>query len=436
MMTRALLDALKRFWAVLVVAALLGVGAALGLSSLSKSRYEATSEMLFSISAASSATELNQASTYLDRAMTSYSTMVTTPYVLDPVIKKLGLRTDSTKLAKDITATVPSATVLLDVTVEADSPEAAESAANAIAEQMVSVVTATSPKAAGQPALKATIISPAVKPEFATGFGMGVRLALGLLGGLAVGGLVVWALAARDRTIRHPWEMGLHPVGLLRATKGAGPTTKGWTLSGEPASLGEDYRTLREALEGVWRTAEQGAEQRVLLVTSPSQSDDRTDVCVGLAQAFAETSTSVTLVDGDLRSQTLTALLGEPGQPGVTDVLTSGHSAAGATRPTRLKGVQLLGAGAGVNNAAGTLSAAPLERLVPPGSDIVIIDAPQCSNLSDATMLSSIATDSLMVVSMDSVSADALRASLDRWTSFTEPPVMVVATRVAPADIP
>ncbi len=42
--------------------------------------------MLFSIAAASSAMELNQASTYLERAMTSYSAMTTTPYVLDPVI--------------------------------------------------------------------------------------------------------------------------------------------------------------------------------------------------------------------------------------------------------------------------------------------------------------------------------------------------------------
>ena len=51
-------------------------------------------------------------------------------------------------LAKSITATVPTSTVLLDITVEADTPEAAELTANAVADRMVKVVDTTAPKAA------------------------------------------------------------------------------------------------------------------------------------------------------------------------------------------------------------------------------------------------------------------------------------------------
>ena len=40
-------------------------------------------------------------------------------------------------LAKSITATVPTSTVLLDITVEADTPEAAELTANEVADRMV-----------------------------------------------------------------------------------------------------------------------------------------------------------------------------------------------------------------------------------------------------------------------------------------------------------
>ena len=436
MNARALADALKRFWVVLVVAALLGASAGAGYSATTKRTYEATSEMLFSIAAASSAMELNQASTYLERAMTSYSAMTTTPYVLDPVIAQLKLDTDARTLANSITATVPTSTVLLDITVEADTPEAAELTANAVADRMVKVVDTTAPKAANQPALKATVISRAVRPGAASGLGLPVLLVLGVLGGLAVGSLAVWALMARDRRVRHPQDLGVEPVGLLRAYRSGGPSTQGWKLSADPASLGEDFRGLRESLEGVWRDIPMAEGPRVLLVTSPSHhADDRTDVSVGLAQAFAETGSRVTLVDGDLRSQTLTALLGTAGQPGFTDVVKGTSSTRSVSRDTRLPGVRLLGAGTGVSNVGEALSSGSLDGLVDPESDVVIIDAPQCSNVSDATILSSVATDCLMVVPMGTVSADELAAVLDRWSAVARPPSMVVATKVAPADI-
>ena len=105
------------------------------------------------------------------------------------------------------------------------------------------------------------------------------------------------------------------------------------------------------------------------------------------------------------------------------------------SRDTRLPGVRLLGAGTGVSNVGEALSSGSLDGLVDPESDVVIIDAPQCSKVSDATILSSVATDCLMVVPMGTVSADELAAVLDRWSAVARPPSMVVATKVAPADI-
>ena len=55
----------------------------------------------------------------------SYADVITTPTVLDPVIKTLQLNTTAAKLGDQITATVPLNTVMIQVAVQNTNPQVA-----------------------------------------------------------------------------------------------------------------------------------------------------------------------------------------------------------------------------------------------------------------------------------------------------------------------
>jgi capsular polysaccharide biosynthesis protein len=78
-------------------------------------QYTATTRLFFAVSGTETVTDLAQGSTFAEKQMTSYAQVATSPLVLDPVIRDLGLATTATELAKSVSATVSTGTVILGV---------------------------------------------------------------------------------------------------------------------------------------------------------------------------------------------------------------------------------------------------------------------------------------------------------------------------------
>jgi succinoglycan biosynthesis transport protein ExoP len=141
--------------------------------------------------------------------------------------------------------------------------------------------------------------------------------------------IAVLAALARDLLaprVRNPQELtaltGLEPLVVLPATRSRRRV----------AHAIEAYQALAAALR-----VQLSESQRVVLVTSPSANEDRSEVALGLGRALASSDVPTLLVSADLRRPGLHKQLGVPQAPGLGDVLEtlerdSGESASELVR--------------------------------------------------------------------------------------------------------
>ena len=97
--------------------------------------YQARPPLCVSTSGSADSTQLLQGSSFTQQRVKSYSDIITSPTVLDPVIQQLGLHTTADSLGKKVAASVPLDTVLIDVTVDDGNPQDAARIADAVGRQ-------------------------------------------------------------------------------------------------------------------------------------------------------------------------------------------------------------------------------------------------------------------------------------------------------------
>ncbi|HYC78225.1 MAG TPA: CpsD/CapB family tyrosine-protein kinase, partial [Planctomycetota bacterium] len=153
--------------------------------------------------------------------------------------------------------------------------------------------------------------------------------------------------------------------------------------SGEEA---EQFRKVRANLLSARPTP------RTILVTSGAPAEGKSLFAANLASAFAETGQGdVLLVDGNLRTPELPALMAARTAPGLSEILLDrAHDPAGLVQSTDVEGLYFLPAGALGAEAAQTLSPkalrAALERL-PQRFRAVVIDAPCAVEFADVSLM-------------------------------------------------
>jgi len=175
----------------------------------------------------------------------------------------------------------------------------------------------------------------------------------------------------------------------------------------------DDYRRLRASV--IFHAT--SSELHTILVASVRHGEGATRTAVGLAKALAaEKGSRVLLVEANLRSPSLTRVLGLNGGPGVADFL-SGHASA-ETLVTRIDGLNLSVVHAGSRTvvvdgeAIGNLIAQ-----LAPQFDFTIIDAPPVNHYADASVLSGKVEGVVLVVAADQTpvaDAEAAKRNLDR----------------------
>ncbi len=136
------------------------VGALLGYlaSMVVPSTYTGRSELFFTAQGGTSVTEFNDAASLVRSQMTSYAQLVTSQTVLERVAQDVGGGTTPKDLAKELKATVPVDTVVLQIEATAKTPAEAATLANAVATRVSEQATAVSPKASGG----ASVVRPSI----------------------------------------------------------------------------------------------------------------------------------------------------------------------------------------------------------------------------------------------------------------------------------
>jgi capsular exopolysaccharide synthesis family protein len=419
------------------VTTLLALLAGTGFVLTAPVTYTSSAGVFFSLTAGSSAADLVQGSTYAQNEVSSFARLATTPAVLQPVIDRLALATTPQELAGEVRATVPTGTVIVEVTVT--DTNAARSAV--VADEVVSTLSwqverLAPADTAGAATVRATTVAPAVVPTSPSSPRVLLDLLAALVLGLVLGYGVAWLREALDTRVRDAGELaevtGLPLIGAVgswsQQERGAP------VVAADPRSpQAESYRQLRTNLQFLWTAADTAAGPQVLAVTSALPGEGKSATACNLALALAETRASVVLVDADLRRPAVAERLGLEGGVGLTTVLAGDARLEDVLQPWGSGGLSVLPSGAVPPNPAELIGSPAMRLLLDrlrATHDYVVLDTTPVLPVADATILSRLVDGTVVVSQAGRVRRGQLLEALGNLSQVSADVLGVVLNRV------
>ncbi|WP_432561946.1 tyrosine-protein kinase domain-containing protein [Kineococcus sp. SYSU DK003] len=409
------LRALRKHWILVVLSVLLGVGGGVGAYAVTPPVYRADSLLFVSMYDTGNATALMQGSMFTQQRVQSYTGVLTSPKVLDPVIDELGLNTTARALAGHVNSSAPVGTVLIEVTVDESSPQLAADVANAIAKHFgraVSELEQATPDTLSP--VRISVLRPAVVRSEPIAPDLLRMLALGVLGGAVLGtGLAVLreVLDTTVKTLTTITDQGAPALGAVPS--GEGGQRPELVLEGSRSPQAEALRQIRTNLQ----FADVDHPPQVVVVTSALPGEGKSTTAVNLALTAATAGVRTILVEADLRLPKVSQYLGVEDSAGLTTVLAGRADLDDVLQPYGDTGLSVLACGPIPLNPAALLGSRHMSDLLArlrERADLVVIDSPPLLPVADAAALARQADGAIVVVKHAKTTREHLTRGLDR----------------------
>jgi len=256
----------------------------------------------------------------------------------------------------------------------------------------------------------ATVPTSPVSPRVL--FSTALAAVVGLL--VAVG--LVFLKEALDDSVKGPEELseqtGLPVLGMIARVRKGG--TKPIVVAEPRSPIAEAFRSLRTNLQ----FTSVDRPLRTLLITSPTPSEGKSTLAVNLSAVLAQSGRSVMLVDADMRRPMLHKRLEVSNRSGLSDLFVQQHiDLTTAVRSTGIKGVSVVASGAIPPNPAELVGSAKMGDILEHlqmHSDIVVIDSPPVTPVTDAVVLSQHVDGVLLVVRAGETSLGACKQAVEQ----------------------
>ncbi len=307
------LRVLRKRWRVIAFVTLIVLALAAALTVLTTRTYSATTQFFVSTSGSDNAQQLQQGNSFTQARVKSYSLLLSSPAVLDPVIADAGLTTTADALGKNVTATIPLDTVFIEVSVTDPSAQQATRIAASIDKVFPRTIEQIEQLQAGAPSpVKVTVVKPATADAVAVSPKPTRNLALGLVLGLLAGFGVALLRDMLDTRVK-----GERDLKALTDKTVIGGIAFDADASKHPLIVQVDPRSQRaEAFRSV-RTNLQFIDvadpPKSIVVTSSVPGEGKSTMTANLALSLAETGMKVVVIEGDLRRPRLLDYLGFEG---------------------------------------------------------------------------------------------------------------------------
>ena len=415
----------RKRWPIIVVLFVLGGGAAGAVAFRATPIYAAHTQLFVTTPSGGDTTaSLQQGNTFTQERVKSYAAIVSSPIVLTPVIKALGLAVTPQELGKNVGATAPLNTVLINVTVRDASPEQAKSIADAVSLSFTKVVAdLETPASGGSSPIKVSVVKQADVPAVPVSPNKKLDIALGLVLGLALGVGVAVLRETLDTTIKNTSDLSA----VTKASFLGGiifdpdvPKRPLITHADPQSRRAESFRHLRTNLQFV----DVANHSKSFVITSSVGGEGKSTTSANLALALAATGSRVALVEGDLRRPKVADYLGLERAVGLTTVLIGQATVTDVMQSWGNGQLHVLPAGRVPPNPSELLGSQAMQNVVrqlEASYDYVLIDAPPLLPVTDATVLSRIAGGAIVVVGAGRIRRDQLRRSLETLAAVDAP---------------
>lgn len=168
---------------------------------------------------------------------------------------------------------------------------------------------------------------------------------------------------------------------------------------------------------------------QLFLITSSSPLEGKSTIAISLATTFGQAGRNVLLVDNDLRKPRLHAALDIDSDRGLTSILSGEIALDDALQDSGIPRVTALAAGPVPNNPTELMMSERYDDLLAElrkRFDVVILDAPPVTPVTDSVLLSQKVDGVLLVVRGGKTKKVALRSTRDQLDSVAAPIVGVV----------
>lgn len=376
-----------------------------------------------------------QGGLFSQQRVLSYAQVVSSRGVAEAVIKQLDLPETVQDLQRKISASVPTDTVLINVTVKDRSRPRAKAIADAVGQLFPSLVNALETSEAGRTSpVKVSVTSEAQLPTDPVSPRKPLYLGFGLLLGLVLGTGGAVLREALDDRIRGEDDaaaiVGAPVLGSIAEDPDA--ETRPLIVVDDPLSLrAEAYRQLRTNLRVIG--IDRGAHSFVISSAVPSEG--KTLIVANLGIAFAQAGYRVVLVDADLRRPKLTEYLGLSSTVGLTNALVDNLPVDVVLQTWHHDGLPLevLGSGPQPPNPSELLSSqrfATVLGVLTDRVDLVLLDAPALLPVTDAAILARVTSGMILVARPASTRTDQLEIATQFLRAVDEKALGVVLNRV------
>ncbi|MFC8682676.1 polysaccharide biosynthesis tyrosine autokinase [Microbacterium ureisolvens] len=406
---------LRKNWVIIVVATLVGIGAAAAWSLTRTPQYEAQSTVFVSTQSGSTIQDLQQGSNFTQSRVQTYTNLVKTPIVMGPVIAELELGTTADELAASVEATAALNTTLITITVTGPDPVQAADIANALGASLTSAVEQLeTPNGTETSPVRLTRVKDAIPPLSPSSPNVPLNLALGALVGLALGIGVAVLRSVLDTRIRTPRDVEQVTDRPLIGAIAFDPKAKERPLivHADPLSpRAESFRAMRTNLQFL-----ETEGRASFVITSSVPSEGKTTTAINLAIALADAGKRVALLDTDLRKPKVAEYLGIEGGVGLTDVLIGRARLSDVMLPWGNRSLYVLPAGKIPPNPSellGSKSMRQLLEVLERDVDIVLCDAPPLLPVTDAAILAKETNGAIVIVSAGHTNRHQLSGAID-----------------------
>lgn len=422
-----LLKILRKFWIVELVIIVVVTGASAWIVKSKTPIYSSSTQVLVRAQAETTDLSSVNASLYvISNQMDTYTSLVKTEAVLQPVIDNLGLHTTTGALANNVSASNVTGT-LMTITANDPDPQTAADIANEVAKSLNELIVNKLYTDGGQltTPIKFNVvqqaypvmspISPNVKGDIFKGVLVGVALAV----------FVALALGFMDQKIRQIADVesivDSPVVGTL--PRNAVFTGSAPVIVAQPGgAAAEDVRRIAANLMFV--VPKDVVHSKIVVITSGSAGEGKTTLAVNLAAAYAEKGDSVLLIDADLRHPTVSKYLGINGSVGLTHLIAGRADSKTVIQRYWKRNFHVLPAGARTANPSLLLDSDTMRKALEQLAehyDHVIIDTTPMDVANDASIFAKNGALVVLVVGENIATKKALRRVTNEFKMIDAP---------------
>lgn len=409
----------RRKWIIVIVTAVTVIITTVGTFMLTPT-YEATATLF--IATTVDGTYNSGQTNYADRLKKTYATIASSDLFVKDVEQKLDLKQEP-KI--DVAGIVN--TELMEVTVEYGQPFLAAEIANTVAEMIVDESTSSPQKRANPVQLSL----PASEPENPVKPNKKLNIALGMVVGLA-GGLGLALLIESVDTTLYTSEQIEDVTELSVLGKVPRYAKQSHVLHNDDrvyvVDEGEAYRRIRTNVFAL-RYVD---HLQTLLVTSAMLGEGKSTVVSNLGYVMAQSGKSVIVVDSDLRRPALHKIFNLPNDNGLSNILQDESTLEEAVQEVDGSQLHVLTSGPLSRNPSELMASNQMTTLLTKVAklyEVILIDTPALSAVSDAAVLAPAVDGVLLVVALAQVRQETVEATQQQLATVNMKPIGVIVNR-------